>query len=82
MDWPWSDLGSLPDWVEALGTSGALFYIPVQHHSDRRRDREEKELAAATRRDTEASQARLISVDWSGVLRREARILGRHSRRR
>ena len=44
----------MPDWVEALGTTGALGYIAVQYQRSRTKDQEEK-------RDAEAAQARLVS---------------------
>ena len=59
------DFGSVPDWVEAFGTSGALIYIAVQHHRDRQRDRTAVEAAERAQRDNEARQARLISVTLS-----------------
>lgn len=59
---PSYDLGSIPDWVEAVGTSGALIYIAVQHHRDRQKDREVAKVTEATKRDNEARQARLASV--------------------
>lgn len=59
------DFGSVPDWVEALGTSGALGFLAVQLVRERKRDRETQERAAATKRDDEAKQARLISIKVS-----------------
>ena len=56
------DFGSVPDWVEALGTSGALIFLAVQYRRDRQRDRKTAQDAADARRDDEARQARLISV--------------------
>jgi hypothetical protein len=58
----WIDFGSLPDWVEALGTSGALIFLGVQHRFDRRKDRAEREAAAELKRDEEMRQARLVTV--------------------
>lgn len=53
------DLGNVPDWIAAIGTSGALFFVIYQHFRDRRRDQE-------TARQEQARQARLISVSASG----------------
>ena len=62
MNLHWIDFGSLPDWVEAVGTAGALIYIAVQSHQDRRKSREDRREALDERRDLEAAQARLVSV--------------------
>ena len=56
------DFGSVPDWVEAIGTSGALGFLAYQVIRERRRDRQMQEREAAARRDDEARQARLVSV--------------------
>lgn len=58
----------MPDWGQAIGTTGALVYIGFQYHSDRvkdlqqrQNDAEAKRQAERIRRDAEAAQARLIS---------------------
>jgi hypothetical protein len=56
------DMGSVPDWVEAFGTSGALIFLAVQHRFDRRKDRADREAAADLKRDEEKRQARLVTV--------------------
>ena len=68
------DFGSVPDWVEALGTSGALVYIAFQYHRERGKDRAAREealevsrAAELERNDRQAAQARQITVShgWS-----------------
>jgi hypothetical protein len=56
------DFGSVPDWVEAIGTSGALLILVGQFLRERGKERAAKEFAATAQRDEEARQARLVSV--------------------
>ncbi|MEU7902193.1 hypothetical protein [Actinoplanes sp. NPDC049118] len=59
------DLGNVPDWIQAIGASGALIYLAVQHQFDRKKTREAREEAERARRDTEAAQARQVVVTYS-----------------
>jgi hypothetical protein len=61
----WVDFGSVPDWVEALGTSGALAFLAGQYRRDRIKARADGKAADAAKRDLDAAQARLVSVTWN-----------------
>jgi hypothetical protein len=48
------DFGSVPDWVEAIGTSGALIFLAEQYRRDRKRDRDARTAEIIARADNEA----------------------------
>lgn len=56
-------LGTLPDWLAGVGTVGSLFFLAVHGRRERRRRRADEQQGLAERRDRDAAQARLTTVE-------------------
>ncbi|MET0492927.1 MAG: hypothetical protein ABW000_07315 [Actinoplanes sp.] len=65
MDLDWMDFGNVPDWLAAFGTTGGLIFFGVQLKRDRHKDRKSAAAEIAAAHDSEANQARLVTVAWS-----------------
>src|SRR5262245_44387771 len=69
-----TDWGSVPGWLEAVGTVGSFAFIGYGllreirlRREDEERRRLDDERAAAERRDAEADMARLVTLGFAAV---------------
>ncbi|WP_250000988.1 hypothetical protein [Actinoplanes sp. M2I2] len=57
------DWGNAPDWVQALGATGALLFIGFQYKRERKVERRSRHEAERLRLHAESAHARSISVE-------------------